>query len=49
MSAKTKQKKQSIFTRKLSTSYLEFLRQQEFGDHPLKNLVLQINALYPAQ
>ena len=33
-----------------STSYLEeFLRQQEFGDHPLKNLVLQINALCPAQ
>lgn len=48
MRVKRKQKVQAGFSRTLLTSYLkEFMWRQKFGDEPLKNLVLQINARYP--
>ncbi|CAF1296695.1 unnamed protein product, partial [Rotaria sp. Silwood1] len=48
MLVKRKHKKQVGFSRTLLESYLkEFMWRQEFGDKPLKSLVLQINTLYP--
>ncbi|CAF4928587.1 unnamed protein product, partial [Rotaria sp. Silwood1] len=50
MRVKRKQKKQAGFARTLLTSYLEeFMWRQEFGDQPLKNLILQICSHYPVQ
>ncbi|CAF1619035.1 unnamed protein product, partial [Didymodactylos carnosus] len=50
MLAKRKHKKQGGFNRHLLQTYLEeFMWRQEFGDEPLKNLVLQINSLHPVQ
>ena len=37
-----------IFTRKLLPTYIdEFIWRQKFTDKPLKNLVLQIQSIYP--
>ena len=48
MLAKRKHKKHDAFSRTLLESHLkEFMWRQEFGDEPFKNLVLQINTLYP--
>ena len=48
MKVKRKQKKQAGFCRTLLTSYLEeYMWRQQFGNEPLKNLILQINELYP--
>ncbi|CAF5056036.1 unnamed protein product, partial [Rotaria sp. Silwood1] len=48
MLVKKNHKKQGGFSRSLLTSYLEeFMWRQRFDGEPLKNLILQINSLYP--
>ena len=50
MTVQRKQKSQDGFARALLKSYLEkFMCRQQFGDEPLKNLILQISSLYPVQ
>ena len=47
MRVKRKQKKQGGLSRHLLNTYLEeFMWRQQFGDKPLKNLILQINSAY---
>ena len=50
MCIKRKQEKQNGLARTLLPTYLEeFVWPQEFGDKPLKNLILQISQNYPVQ
>ncbi|CAF1326215.1 unnamed protein product [Rotaria sordida] len=50
MRIKRKQKKQNGLARSLLPTYLEeFVWRQDFGDKPLKNLILQISENYPVQ
>ncbi|CAF1343854.1 unnamed protein product [Rotaria sordida] len=50
MRIKQKQKKQNGLARTLLPTYLEeFVWRQDFGDKPLKNLILQISENYPVQ
>ncbi len=50
MRVKRKQKKQGGMCRSLLPTYLEeFVWRQDFGDAPLKNLILQIRSIYPVQ
>ena len=50
MRVKPKQKKQARICRSLPPTYLEeFVWWQDFGDAPLKNLILQIRSIYPVQ
>ena len=50
MKVKRKHKKQDGFSMSLLGSCLEeYMWRQEFGDESFKNLVLQINSLYPVQ
>ena len=47
MRVKRKQKKQGGLSRHLLNTYLEeFMWRQQFGDKPLKNLILPINSAY---
>ncbi len=47
MRAKCKQKKLFGLHRTMLNSYLqEYMWQQEFGEHPLRNLVKQISVFY---
>ena len=48
MRVKRKQKKQGGICRSLLPAYLEeFVWRQDFGDKPLKNLIVQIISIYP--
>ena len=50
MRVKRKQNKQARICRSLLPTYLEeFGWRQDFGDAPLKNLILQIRLIYPVQ
>ena len=50
MLVKRKQKKQGGMCRTVLPMYLEeFMWRQEFGDKPFKNLVLQIQSIYPVK
>ncbi len=50
MRIKRKQKKQNGLARSLLPTYLEeFVWRQDFGDKPLKNLILQTSNIYPVQ
>ena len=50
MRVKRKQKKQARICRSLLPTYLEeFVCRQDFGDAPLKNLILQIRSILESQ
>ena len=50
MLVKRKQKKQGGMCRTVLPTYLEeFMWRQEFDDKPFKNLVLQIQSIYPVK